>query len=248
MKQKIRLELQEERKFLRGPHARLSEFIFIFKVLKELIRGIRALHFVGPCVTIFGSARFTEEHKYYQLAQKTGAAVSSMGFTIMTGGGPGIMEAANRGAKEALGNSVGCNIVLPMEQGPNPYLDKWVDIKYFFVRKVLLTKYSYAFIVLPGGFGTLDELFESLTLIQTEKVERFPVILMGKDFYQKLYEQIQFMAEKGTINKEDLDLFILTDSVEDCVDHLKKFSIEQFGLKNKVKKPFKIFREKGLFS
>ena len=150
---------KEEIIFLDGPQSRWQELKFLVKVMLEFIKGLRALHFVGPCVTIFGSARFTEENEYYQQAREMGAAVARLGFTVMTGGGPGIMEAANRGAREVGGRSVGCNIVLPMEQHPNPYLDKWVNIKYFFVRKTLLSKYSYAFVVMPGGFGTLDEFF-----------------------------------------------------------------------------------------
>ncbi|WP_114751064.1 LOG family protein [Pleomorphovibrio marinus] len=223
----------EEEAFLAGPQSRFKDFKFSLKVLAEFIRGFRTLHFVGPCVTVFGSARFEESDHYYQMGMDVGGRIAQMGFTVMTGGGPGIMEAANRGAKNVGGKSVGCNIVLPFEQFPNKYLDRFVNFKYFFVRKVLLSKYSYAFVVLPGGFGTMDELFEALTLIQTEVMKRFPVILMGKEFHQHLYDHIQFMAEIGTISQVDLELFLLTDSIEEMEEHLNKFAIEGFGLKRK---------------
>ena len=170
-----------EKQLYAGPQSRWKELRFTFRILWEFIQGFRALHFVGPCVTIFGSARFKEGHTYYQLAREMGAAVSFLGFTVMTGGGPGIMEAANRGAQEAGGRSVGCNIRLPLEQEPNPYLDRFVTIDHFFVRKVMLFKYSYAFIMLPGGFGTMDEFFEALTLIQTGKIQNFPLVVMGTE-------------------------------------------------------------------
>ena len=162
-------QAKSEIRFLQGPQNRWQEFTFAVKVLFEFIKGFRALHFAGPCVTIFGSARFKDGHPYYDITEILSGRIAQLGFTIMTGGGPGIMEAANKGAKAVGGRSVGCNIVLPMEQEPNPYLDKWVNIRYFFVRKTLLIKYSYAFVVMPGGFGTLDEYFEALTLIQTKK-------------------------------------------------------------------------------
>lgn len=235
----------EEEAFMSGPQSRYKDFKFSLKVLIEFIRGFRMLHFVGPCVTVFGSARFEESDSYYQLGMTVGEKISRMGFSVMTGGGPGIMEAANRGAKIAGGKSIGCNIILPFEQFPNQYLDKYMNFKYFFVRKVLLSKYSYAFIVLPGGFGTLDELFEALTLIQTRVMKRFPVILMGKEYHQHLYDHIHYMAEIGTISEHDLDLFLLTDSVEKMETHLKKFAIEVFGLKRKeIIKPSRWLGEK----
>jgi uncharacterized protein (TIGR00730 family) len=228
----------EEEAFFSGPQSRLKEFWFSVKVLFEFIKGFRAMHFLGPCVTVFGSARFKEEHEYYKLAVSVGETVSEMGFTVMTGGGPGIMEAANRGAKNAGGKSVGCNIILPFEQHPNPYLDKWMNFRYFFVRKVLLSKYSYAFVVLPGGFGTMDELFEALTLIQTRKIKRFPVVLMGKEYHRELFEHIKLMADYGTIDKQDMELFLLTDSVLEMQAHLRKYAVEGFGLQYKhVVKP-----------
>ena len=151
--------------FLEGPRSRFAEFCTLLRVMRDFLRGYRALHFVGPCVTVFGSARIKPDDPHYELALKMGAAIARLGFTVMTGGGPGIMEAANRGAKEVGGRSVGCNIELPFEQTSNRYLDRCVRLHYFFVRKALLIKYSYAFVVMPGGVGTLDELFEALTLI-----------------------------------------------------------------------------------
>ncbi|MBX9852128.1 MAG: TIGR00730 family Rossman fold protein [Cytophagaceae bacterium] len=233
--QKIKNEAKEEEYFLEGPRSRRREFFFTLKIVREFLRGFRALHFVGPCVTVFGSARFKEDHPVYAKAREVGKALVSLGFTVMTGGGPGIMEAANRGAKEAGGKSVGCNIVLPFEQSANPYLDKWVNIRYFFVRKVLLTKYSYAFVVMPGGFGTLDEFFEAITLLQTAKVKKFPVVLMDKEYHKKLYEYIEYMANEGTIHPEDLNLFLFTDSVEEMTQHIEKYAIHRFGLRKKKK-------------
>lgn len=227
----------EEKYFLEGPHSRKREFFFILKVLFEFIKGFRALHFVGPCVTVFGSARFQDHHPAYQTARSVGAGLARLGFTVMTGGGPGIMEAANRGAREAGGISVGCNIVLPFEQKPNPYLDKWVDIKYFFVRKVLLSKYSYAFVVLPGGIGTLDEFFEALTLIQTRKIKRFPVVLLGRQYHSALYEHLLNLKSAGTIHPQDLDLVLYTDSVAEALSHIEKYAIAPFGLKRRKPTP-----------
>jgi uncharacterized protein (TIGR00730 family) len=146
------------------------ELIRVLRIMVEFVRGFRALHFVGPCVTVFGSARFKEDHPYYALGREVGRELARAGFTVMTGGGPGIMEAANRGAKEVGGRSVGCNIELPAEQKPNQYLDRFITFHHFFVRKVMLVKYSYAFVALPGGFGTLDEIFETATLVQTGKI------------------------------------------------------------------------------
>src|SRR5437868_1931953 len=179
--------------FLEGPRTRFAEFCTLLKVMRDFLRGFRALHFVGPCVTVFGSARIKPDDPHYELARKMGAAIARLGFTVMTGGGPGIMEAANKGAKEVGGMSVGCNIELPHEQKPNPYLDRWVTFRHFYVRKLMLVKYSYAFIALPGGFGTLDEIFEVITLIQTEKIVEFPVILMGREYWEPL---LAFIRER----------------------------------------------------
>lgn len=236
----------QEIKFLEGPQSRWQEFRFSMNVLFEFIKGFRKLHFAGPCVTVFGSARFKEDHPYYQMTRELSGEIARLGFTVMTGGGPGVMEAANRGAKEVGGRSVGCNIVLPFEQKPNPWLDKWVDIKYFFVRKTLLIKYSYAFVVMPGGFGTLDEYFEALTLIQTGKVSQFPIIIFDKEFHQDIIEHIDRMKEKGTISPEDLDLCLFTDSVEEAIEYLKKNAIIKFDLKHeKPRKKFWWLFERG---
>ena len=179
----------EERSFLAGPTWRLTELRRIVRIFFEFLRGFRSLHFVGPCVTVFGSARFPDGHRYYEMAREVGGGLGRRpGFTVMTGGGPGVMEAANRGAREAGGRSVGCNIELPHEQKPNPYLDFFLEFRYFFVRKVMLVKYSYGFVVLPGGFGTLDEIFETATLIQTGKIPGFPLVLMGSEYWKDLFE------------------------------------------------------------
>jgi uncharacterized protein (TIGR00730 family) len=235
---------KSEIKFLDGPQNRWEDFKFSFNVLIEFIKGFRALHFAGPCVTIFGSARFKEDHAYYKQAQHLAGEIAKLGFTIMTGGGPGIMEAANRGAKDVGGKSVGCNIVLPHEQHHNPYLDKWVNIKYFFVRKTLLIKYSYAFVVMPGGFGTLDEYFEALTLIQTKSISQFPIIIFDKAFHQKIMEHIDLMKKQATISPEDLNLCLFTDSVDEAVSYLKENAISKFELKPiVVKKAWWLFEK-----
>jgi uncharacterized protein (TIGR00730 family) len=202
----------------------------------EFLRGFRTLHFVGPCVTVFGSARFPEDHPYYKLTRKVGAQLAQMGFTVMTGGGPGLMEAASRGAKEAGGYTVGCNIVLPEEQKLNPYLDRAVAFDHFFVRKVMLVKYSYAFVVMPGGLGTMDELFEALTLIQTKKIENFPVVLMGIEYYRPLMGVLVKMVRAGTIANTDLDLLLLTDSVEEAMRHVEQHAVKPFGLEKAPQK------------
>jgi uncharacterized protein (TIGR00730 family) len=224
-------DASEVARFLAGPQHRLEELLRALRIVFEFLRGFRALHFVGPCVTVFGSARFGEENPYYDMAQLTGAELAKAGFTVMTGGGPGIMEAANRGAKEAGGRSIGCNIKLPKEQKPNPYLDQWITFRYFFVRKVMLVKYSYAFIALPGGFGTLDEIFETATLIQTVKIREFPLVLMGRDFWQPLLDFMsKTMVKEGTIDRADLDRLIVTDSPEEAVGSITETAKRAFGL------------------
>ena len=237
---------KKEIQFFEGPQSRWKDFKYTLDVFFEFIKGFRALHFVGPCVTVFGSARFKEDHPFYIQARKLSGEIAMLGFTIMTGGGPGIMEAANRGAKDVGGKSVGCNIVLPHEQHHNPYLDKWVDIKYFFIRKMLLIKYSYAFVVMPGGFGTLDEFYEALTLIQTKKIEMFPIIIFDKEFYKEICDHTDKMLEAGTISKEDKKLYLVTDSIAEAIGYIKEKSIIAFGLKYmKPKKPIRGFFEKG---
>ncbi|MFP5042653.1 TIGR00730 family Rossman fold protein [Parasediminibacterium sp. JCM 36343] len=222
--------------FLQGPQPRMHELGFAWDIFKQFIKAFRVLHFIGPCITVFGSARFKETEPYYQVAMSFGKRIAQLGFTTMTGGGPGVMEAANRGAFEAGGKSVGCNIKLPFEQKPNPYVQTTFEFNYFFVRKVLMVKYSYAFIILPGGFGTMDELFEILTLIQTTTVKNFPVVLYGKSYYQPLMDLIGEMIVAGTISQKDLGLILLTDDVEEGVQH-----IQQYITTNYTKKPRKRF-------
>jgi uncharacterized protein (TIGR00730 family) len=220
-----------ERHLLQGPHVRRDELRQAVRIFTECVRGFRMLHFEGPCVTVFGSARFGEGHPYYTLARETGARLADAGFTVITGGGPGVMEAANRGAKDRGGRSLGCNIVLPHEQKPNPYVDRWLEFRYFFVRKLMLVKYSYAFFVMPGGYGTLDELFEMLVLIQTRKVKDFPVVLLGTDFWRPLVAYIQGeLLRLGTIGADDVDLFMVTDSVDRGVAFARERAMRQFGL------------------
>ena len=230
---------KEEIRFLEGPHSRFEELKFLFRVTLDLFRGLRALHFLNPCVTVFGSARFKEGHEYYESARQLSGEIARLGFTILTGGGPGIMEAANRGAREVNGHSVGCNILLPSEQKPNKYLDKWVTIRYFFVRKVLLVKYSFAFVVMPGGYGTLDEYFEALTLIQTKKISGFPVIVFGKSYHEKLIQHIESMKKNTTISEPDASLFLITDSISEAIAYIKNKSIETYGLlPHQKRRPF----------
>lgn len=236
---------EEELILLEGPRPRITEFFLAFKVFIEFIRGFRVLHFIGPCITVFGSARFKEDHPHYQLAREVGAGIAKLGFTVMTGGGPGAMEAANRGAKEAGGLSVGCNIELPHEQYPNRWLDRWVNIKYFFVRKVLLVKYSYGLVVLPGGFGTLDEFAEVVTLIQTKKITNFPMVLMGSKYWEKFLVFVDEMIAEKTIDADDRDIFFITDSVEEAMKHLQEHSIDRFGLKPAKLKRNRIFGERS---
>ena len=221
---------EEDRYFLEGPHSRLKELVILVRAARDFIRGFRGLHFVGPCVTVFGSARFREGHQYYELGREVGRALAGLGFTVMTGGGPGVMEAANRGAREAGGRSVGCNITLAHEQFPNAYLDRHVTCHYFFVRKVLLFKYSYAFVVLPGGLGTLDELTEALTLIQTGKIHQFPVVLMGASYWKPFTDLLKEMVEFGSVSATDLDLFLVTDNLSDAMAHIEHHAIRRFGL------------------
>lgn len=220
-----------DRTLLQGPHARAHELLLVLRSVVDFLRGFRALHFVGPCVTVFGSARFGSDHPYYALGRLVGHRLADIGFTVMTGGGPGLMEAANRGARDAGGRSVGCNIALPHEQKPNAYLDRWVTCRYFFVRKVLLFKYSYAFVALPGGVGTIDELFEAFTLVQTGKIRRFPLILMGTAYWRPLTDLLQRMVIDGAIAAHDLDLLLVTDDVEDAIDHLERNAIDRFALR-----------------
>lgn len=234
-----------ERQLLEGPRSRLRELRTVTRVTREMLRGFRALHFVGPCVTVFGSARIKPDSAEYDLARRVSAALAQEGYTIITGGGPGIMEAGNRGAHEVGGASVGCNIKLPHEQEPNPYLDVSVDFDYFFVRKMMLVKYSYAFVVMPGGFGTLDEMFEALTLIQTAKIHDFPVVVMGSEYWGPLRSQIDAMVGTGMIARSDTDLLRFTDEVDEAVEHIRSRTVERFGLQKKLR-PLRILGERRL--
>jgi uncharacterized protein (TIGR00730 family) len=220
----------QERHFLAGPESRLHELRAAWRIFRELIRGFRTLHFVGPCVTVFGSARTPPNSPYFALAERVGAELARAGFTVMTGGGPGIMAAANKGARAWGGRSVGCNITLPKEQQPNPYLDVMIEFRHFFVRKVMLVKYSVGFIALPGGFGTVDELFETATLIQTGKVESFPVVLMGSAYWKPLVELVRAMADAGTIDAADLDTIKIIDDPAEAVAYVRDVATGRFGL------------------
>ena len=205
-----------------GPRDLLVDFDRAYRIFHDLISSFRALQDLGPAVTIYGSARLQEGHPHYELARRTGAALARAGFAVITGGGPGIMEAANRGAKEAGGPSLGFNIVLPHEQGLNPYVDRSLSFEYFFVRKLMLRRYSQGFVLMPGGLGTLDEIFETATLIQCGKLERFPLVLMGVDYWQPIADSIkQVMLASGTVGEGEIEFF-RTDSPDEAVAHLRK--------------------------
>ncbi len=238
---------REIRRFLHGPQPRGFELVRAMRIFFECMKGFRSLHFVGPCVTVFGSARFDEDHRYYKLAQEVGAELARAGFSVMTGGGPGVMEAANRGAKEADGTSIGCNIELPHEQDANPYLDRMIEFRYFFIRKVMLVKYSYAFVALPGGFGTMDEIFETATLIQTGKIKNFPIVLMGLDYWAPLIDFVkETMIPAGTIDEEDATRIILTDDPVEAAEKIRSITTVSFGLEERTTrpKPWRLFGER----
>ncbi|MFM2195238.1 MAG: hypothetical protein RL092_838 [Bacteroidota bacterium] len=199
----------------------------IFKIMGEFVEGYDRLSAIGPCVSIFGSARTKENNPYYQIGHDIAFQLTQKGYGVITGGGPGIMEAANAGAKKGQGASVGLNIKLPFEQYPNSFIDydKSLHFDYFFVRKVMFVKYSQGFVVMPGGFGTLDELFEALTLIQTYKIGRFPIVLVGKSFWEGLVNWIKttLLKAENNINEEDLELFKIVDTAEEAVAEIDKF-------------------------
>lgn len=220
--------------FLSGPLSRFKELWSVFSIAKEFVKGFRTLHFVGPCVTVFGSARFAEDHPYYQLGVAYGKGIAQIGLTTLTGGGPGVMEAANRGAFENGGRSVGINITLPFEQKANPYIQVGLEMEHFYVRKTMLMKYSLAFVVLPGGMGTLDELFELITLIQTNKVAKIPIILHGKAYWAPLMEMIITMRNEATIYPEDINLVFYTDDVEEGLEYIAK-NISQQAKAHQIK-------------
>ena len=241
-------KLNNESYFLEGPHSRIKDFGFTLKIMFEFIKGFRTLHFAGPCIAVFGSARFNAEHSSYKNSVEMGKEISKLGFGVMTGGGPGIMEAANKGAYEAGGVSIGCNIKLQHEQKENPYLTREVTFEHFFVRKVLMFKYSYAFVVMPGGMGTMDELFEALTLIQTGKIKEFPVILFGKDYWNNLLKMLDTMLEQKTIEPKDLELFLVTDDIQEAMEHIKRYVTDKPGLLRKnIPQPLKFIGEKIFF-
>ena len=237
----------EDRALLEGPQTRRRDLGLILRSVKDFVVGFRTLHFVGPCVTVFGSARFNDGHEYYELGRQVADAISRLGFTVMTGGGPGLMEAANRGAKEAGGRSVACNIRLPSEEFANRYLDRSITVHHFFVRKVLLFKYSYAFIALPGGFGTMDELFEALTLVQTRKIQNFPIVLMGTDYWKRLLHLVQNMVDEGAIDPNEIETWLATDDIDQAMAHIRKYSIEGFDLRRRRRpRPSRLLREPRL--
>ena len=237
-------ESRADRALLEGPHSRRRELWLVLRAVRDFIAGFRTLHFVGPCVTVFGSARYDASHPYYALGRDVGRGIAELGFTVMTGGGPGLMEAANRGARDAGGRTVGCNVELPFEQSTNPYLDRSVTCRYFFVRKVLLFKYSYAFVALPGGFGTLDELFEALTLIQTRKVADFPVVLLGTAYWRPLQDLLHRLAIEGTIDAADLELLLITDDVAGGLEHIRTHVAGRFGVAPRRRRPLPILGER----
>ncbi|MBX3101117.1 MAG: TIGR00730 family Rossman fold protein [Bacteroidetes bacterium] len=241
------MNYQQDRKetleFLTRRRSRWKEFRFALKVMWEFIRGFRTLHFVGPCITIFGSARFGPGNPWYGLGERMGAEMVRLGFTVMTGGGPGIMEAGNKGAYQAGGLSAGCNIILPFEQQANPYVQRNVNIRYFFVRKVLLLKYSYGFIILPGGLGTLDELFETITLLQTQTMKNLPVVLMGKEYWRNLLALLEDLAREGAIDTADIDLMLVTDDPEEATAHIRKYALPRYRQEQAPRKRWWLFGE-----
>ena len=218
----------EERRYLRGAQSRTFELVHAAAIFHEYARGLRALRSVGPAVTVFGSARLGEDHSSYLLARRIGGLLAHAGFTVITGGGGGLMEAANRGAREAGGRSVGCNIELPREQRPNDYLDLVVTFRHFFIRKVMLVKYSQGFIALPGGFGTLDELFEAATLIQTGKIANFPVVLLGRGFWQPMVDVMRRdLIGTGTLTAAEMENLYMCDDGVDAVEYVRAVTCER---------------------
>ena len=213
---------QPEFQFLMTARTPAGEIERLVRIQDEFVRGFRALYALPPAVTVFGSARFKPRHPYYRMARAVGTELAKAGFATLTGGGPGIMEAANRGAHEAGGTSMGLNILLPHEQRPNPYVDQSVEFRYFFIRKVMLVKYSCAFIVMPGGLGTLDELFEAATLIQCKKIGPFPVVLMGKEFWAGLRNWGHLMMREGVFTAEELNFGRVTDSPAEAVELIQR--------------------------
>lgn len=224
-------KIKSEAQFLASRRGYLHEAARVLQIGYEFFRGFRAFHGVGPAITVFGSARFTEGHPSYELARTIGGLLAREGYAVITGGGPGLMEAANRGAKEVGGVSIGCNIVLPHEQAPNPYLDRVITFYYFFVRKVMLVKYSYGFVILPGGLGTLDEMTEAVTLIQTGKLYDFPVILLGKEYWKGFMDFVRdTLVKNGAVSEQDLGFIHLTDDPLETIEIIRE-TVHGLGLK-----------------
>lgn len=220
----IRGENEMEKQYMVEDVA-LSESWRLFKIMGEFVDGIENLHDLGPAVSIFGSARMTEENPYYRKAEELAGLLAGNGFAVITGGGGGIMEAANKGAAKQGGESVGLNIILPMEQKPNDYANIKVEFKYFFVRKVMFVKYAYAYVIMPGGFGTLDELFEAVTLIQTDRIKPLPVILFGRDYWEGLVDWIKCkLLGNGMISEKDMDIIYVTDDPAEILQIVKRAS------------------------
>jgi len=219
-----------EQRSLEGPRSRRFERVQALKVFREYLRGVQAFHALRPCVTVFGSAHRAESHPNYRLVRETGFHLAEAGFTVMTGGGPGLMEAANRGAREAGGRSVGCNITLPWEQQPNPYVDQVVLFHRFFIRKVMLIKYSYGFVAGPGGLGTFDEVFEAASLVHTGKIRDFPIVLLGRDFWDPFLSFFEAEVRKGAMSDCTTSHFLLTDSPAEAVEHIRDAGTTRFGL------------------
>ncbi|MBT8303360.1 MAG: TIGR00730 family Rossman fold protein [Bacteroidia bacterium] len=219
--------MRDERRHKGWNEIKTNDSWAIFKIMGEFVNGFERMSRIGPCVSIFGSARTKPDNEYYKLAEKVAQSIVEAGYGIITGGGPGIMEAGNKGAHLGGGTSVGLNIDLPFEQHDNPYIDpdKSLDFDYFFVRKVMFVKYSQGFVVMPGGFGTLDELFEALTLIQTHKIEKFPIILVGKEFWEGLFDWVKstLLEKFSNISATDLDLLHLVDSESEVIEILDAF-------------------------
>ena len=217
------MDKRADERLLRGGEGFFTDIQRSWQIASEFRRGFAALRKIGPCITFFGSSRFAEDNNWYTSARSAAATAGQRGFAIMTGGGPGIMEAANRGARDVGAHSIGCNIQLPREQQANPYLDTALHFDHFFVRKVMLVRYSSAFIILPGGFGTLDEVFETVTLIQTGKIRKFPVILMGSEYWSELIDFVRdSMLAAATINRQDLDSLVICDDPVAAIDLIQR--------------------------
>lgn len=225
------LRREDPERYLVGPESRLDDTVGALRIFREYLHGAQVLHDLWPCVTVFGSARLGEGHSSYRLGREVGGALARAGYTVMTGGGPGLMEAANRGAREAGGRSAGCNIRLPVEQEPNPYVDRVVTFQHFFVRKVMLVKHSVGFVALPGGFGTFDEVFEAANLIQTGTIVRFPVVLLGSEFWNPIVRVLRTeLLGARTVDPDDMDGFFVTDDVDQCIDHIERIGTCELGV------------------